>query len=725
MSSRGLIRSLVVVLLNCCLVTATTTCGEEFKTELGSFQWKGSPTGQRSCDWRIHSPFQKPILLRINTMKITSEDNACGTNYVSVNDLNGDSQTNLGIWCGTEPEDVWILSTGPSLLIQLRTEGSNADDHLDATFISPKYQYDYDQTRTYIKSPPDDVWWNYPLRCLWRIRVPDNYQLRLQFQRFFVMGRGSDCYNDGLGIFEGTAGALTHVDQFCGNENPPPIESYDKQLTLFLNTSIKSLARSFLVYCASDQNILRERSAKSFKHIISQISGELDLRGTVVNSAEDAQWILKPVDGKKIILTVESFSIGNSQTDCERNYVKVYDGETADANILGTYCGTVTIVPIVSSGPRLFIHLHRPDAISADQFKARYVSSSCSEAIKTPSGLIKWSKQGTPEFDCIWKLDMRNSAPIDLRFQHMMVKSQEAGCLDSFLEVYDGTSGTARMLRKTCGPIILPSVRSTGPHMTIYVHVNQVYAYHDFEATYESMEDCHRYRAPSGLIEWRASPDSSKDCVWVIQPRNKKRIFLQFSRFNLGGQGTPCTNNTLKVFNGYRKTCCLVGDYCGHHNELVFLSSRPRMDLHLISAEFRSGDNFKATYEAPECQFTLNNRSGTFTAPPEGFHFRAYLNCLWNIQKKQNQRIDLNFIRIDLDCNEGSVVVYSGTVGQLTQLASYCGRLQNKRIISWKTDLVVYIRATGLTPLVIFAADYTIEDVLQPEPDVADGEEPE
>ncbi|OON17220.1 hypothetical protein X801_06944, partial [Opisthorchis viverrini] len=66
----------------------------------------------------------------------------------------------------------------------------------------------------------------------------------------------------------------------------------------------------------------------------------------------------------------------------------------------------------------------------------------------------------------------------------------------------------------------------------------------------------------------------------------------------LGGRATQCTKNTLKVFNGFRKTCCFVGDYCGHHDELVFLSSRPRMDLELISEELRSGDEFRATYEA-------------------------------------------------------------------------------------------------------------------------------
>ncbi|KER29201.1 hypothetical protein T265_04133 [Opisthorchis viverrini] len=166
--------------------------------------------------------------------------------------------------------------------------------------------------------------------------------------------------------------------------------------------------------------------------------------------------------------------------------MKIYDGEAADANLLGTYCGEMTIVPIVSSGPQLFIHLHRADPISTDQLKARYTSTNCIEVIKTPSGLIKFSKQGTPEFDCIWKLDMPNIASIDLRLQHMM----------------------------------------------------------------------------------------------------------------LGGRATQCTKNTLKVFNGFRKTCCFVGDYCGHHDELVFLSSRPRMDLELISEELRSGDEFRATYEA-------------------------------------------------------------------------------------------------------------------------------
>ncbi|OON16275.1 hypothetical protein X801_07914 [Opisthorchis viverrini] len=67
------------------------------------------------------------------------------------------------------------------------------------------------------------------------------------------MGKDSDCYSDGLGIFEGTAGALTHIGQFCGIHNPPPIASHIKELTLFLNTDSKCMAKSFLANCASER----------------------------------------------------------------------------------------------------------------------------------------------------------------------------------------------------------------------------------------------------------------------------------------------------------------------------------------------------------------------------------------------------------------------------------------------------------------------------------------
>ncbi|KAG5454052.1 Cubilin, partial [Clonorchis sinensis] len=693
------------------------SCQFEFND---SFSYIESPPGEfvsnhpLRCLWRIRTPNDIQMWLKFREFNVGEKSANCQGSYVSVIDVNGNTENELGKWCDTEGEDAWLMSTGSSLLIRLRTDKSVEGDKFEVTYVSTNCQFDLTQACKYITSPPGEFASNHPLRCLWKIQVPMDFQIRLQFQEFKVGGNDENCETNALHIFSEVSGELAHIAEFCGNKTPREIMFEQKHLTLFLNTNAETTHKMFKATCAPDEFHLEKlpigtkRTNKNFQRTISLPTGNISFGGKNKLFVKDANWTLKPMDGKRVILSFHSISLGGAIADCKRNYVKVYDGQTAEANLLETYCGTIQPIPIVSSGPHMFIHLRRTDAFKNDRFMAHHTSSNCIHTVSAPSGEIRWTKGEEPETECIWKLQIEQDAPIDLRFQKLLMSNQEDKCADGFIQVYDGTSADSPSLENLCGNVYPRSIESVGNQMTIHFRVDPKVTHQQFEATYESMDRCHRYQAPSGSFKWLSTRLFPETCTWAIQPRSERSVFLRFSSFRVGGAKETCEGNRLEVYDGDSTTCCLLKSYCGRQTELVFLSSKTQMDLKLFNLKYRFGDQFIAEYETPECQITKTDASGSFMGPPDNFEGMPHLRCLWKIVPAEDQSVSLQLLNIKIGCKQGVVKVYRGTSGQLKEVGSYCDALEDQTIESTDTGLTVYLSTNVPAPPHIFEGTYTI-----------------
>ncbi|KAG5454049.1 Tolloid-like protein 2 [Clonorchis sinensis] len=178
-------------------------------------------------------------------MKVGAEAAVCESNYVSVFDVNDGTETELGRWCGAQGEELWLLSAGSSLLVRLHTDRVIDGDYFDANYVSTNCQFDVSEPNTQIISPPEGVVLNDQLRCLWRLQVPSNSEAHFHFREFNVQGSDHNCETNGLQLFSGTSGQLTHVDTFCGSETPSNATYKQKQLTLFLDTDEFNTDKTF------------------------------------------------------------------------------------------------------------------------------------------------------------------------------------------------------------------------------------------------------------------------------------------------------------------------------------------------------------------------------------------------------------------------------------------------------------------------------------------------
>lgn len=59
-------------------------------------------------------------------------------------------------------------------------------------------------------------------------------------------------------------------------------------------------------------------------------------------------------------------------TDCDDHYVRLYEGDSLDGPVLGTWCGTKTPLPITSTGNAMTVHLFSDYGNTDDRFGAVY-----------------------------------------------------------------------------------------------------------------------------------------------------------------------------------------------------------------------------------------------------------------------------------------------------------------------------------------------------------------
>ncbi|GAA55578.1 cubilin [Clonorchis sinensis] len=566
------------------ILSHEAACSELIENEYGSVTWTSESTEKRNCDWQIRNPSGKPVLLHFKTFKVGEKSANCQGSYVSVIDVNGNTENELGKWCDTEGEDAWLMSTGSSLLIRLRTDKSVEGDKFEVTYVSTSCQFEFNDSFSYIESPPGEFVSNHPLRCLWRIRTPNDIQMWLKFLEFNVGGNDENCETNGLHILSEVSGELAHIAEFCGNKTPREIMFEQKHLTLFLNTNAETTHKMFKATCAPE----------NFQRTISLPTGNISFGGKNKLFVKDANWTLKPMDGKRVILSFHSISLGGAIADCKRNYVKVYDGQTAEANLLETYCGTIQPIPIVSSGPHMFIHLRRTDAFKNDRFMAHHTSSNCIHTVSAPSGEIRWTKGEEPETECIWKLQIEQDAPIDLRFQKLLVGGAKETCEGNRLEVYDGDSTTCCLLKSYCGRQTELVFLSSKTQMDLKLF-NLKYRFGDqFIAEYETPECQITKTDASG--SFMGPPDNFEGmphlrCLWKIVPAEDQSVSLQLLNIKIG-----CKQGVVKVYRGTSGQLKEVGSYCDALEDQTIESTDTGLTVYLSTNVPAPPHIFEGTY---------------------------------------------------------------------------------------------------------------------------------
>ncbi|CAG2171053.1 unnamed protein product [Oppiella nova] len=167
-------------------------CGRTMQEPNGALESpdypKSSPPPEgEHCEWRITATHGEKIVLNVTDLDIYESDN-CETDFLEIRD---------GYW----PKSPLLALCGGEI---------NAEE---GTLQSPNYPEDYRPNK----------------ECIWKITVPENFQVALKFQSFEIENH-DNCVYDYLEVRDGHNMNSPLLGKFCGYKVPDAVRSNSNKL---------------------------------------------------------------------------------------------------------------------------------------------------------------------------------------------------------------------------------------------------------------------------------------------------------------------------------------------------------------------------------------------------------------------------------------------------------------------------------------------------------------
>lgn len=198
------------------------------------------------------------------------------------------------------------------------------------------------------------------------------------------------------------------------------------------------------------------------------------------------QWLIRPENALSVVILFTKFD-----TEYQSDFVNIYDGETTDAPLLGSFSGHNLPPVLQSSGNKVLIEFITNELISDEGWTLRYTSLrnelACSGiSVLTESDGSVDDGSGTSSYidnaDCFWLIKPEQASSINLHFNDFNTETDW-----DFLYVYNGENPSPEnLLAKLTGNTIPPDISSTEGAMLLHFHSDWNTSYPGWEVDYSA-----------------------------------------------------------------------------------------------------------------------------------------------------------------------------------------------------------------------------------------------
>lgn len=340
----------------CSGTTSLTAVSGTFSDGSGSNNYSNNS----DCKWLI-----QPSGVGSITISFSSFDLQNGLDFIKVYDGTTMSATLLASYSGSSlPAS--ITSSGGAMLVHFTSDASGSAAGWTASYsATPLY---CNGTITLVN--PGGTFTdgsgvnNYGNNsdCQWLIQPAGAVSISLSFSLFSVQS-GFDFVE----IYDGTSTSDPLLGSYSGSSIP---------------STINSSGGAMLVHFTSDANTNASGWSASYTSVIPDYcSGTTYLTatygtfsdgsgsGNYLNNA-DCKWLLQPPGVSSIILNFNSLN-----TEYGYDFIKVYDGTTTSAPLLGSFSGSSIPSTINSSGGAMLIYFNSDTSYTDDGWSVSYTSS--------------------------------------------------------------------------------------------------------------------------------------------------------------------------------------------------------------------------------------------------------------------------------------------------------------------------------------------------------------
>ncbi|XP_037366570.1 cubilin isoform X2 [Talpa occidentalis] len=524
--------------------------------------------------------------------------------------------------------------------------------------------------------------------CLYTITVWANRVIQLKFSDFDVVPSTS-CSNDYLAIYDGSNMSDPLLGRFCGSKRFPNIKSSNNSVLLVFKTDSFQTARGWRI---TFQQTLGPRQGCGGYLTGSNgtfASPDSDLNGRYDKSLNCIWFITAPVN-KLIKLTFNTFVLeaASSFQRCLYDYVKLYDGDSENTNLAGTFCGSTVPAPFISSGNFLTVQFVSDLTLEREGFNATYtiVDMPCGgsyNATWTPQSISSpnSSNPAIPLSICTWVIEAPPHQQVKITLWALHLYSPD--CDQNYLEFQDSTESNANPGIQFCGRnySVVPTLYSS-MSTAVVIFKSEVFNQNFRVGFTYQIADCNReYNKAFGNLKspgWPDNYNNNLDCTIILTAPQNHTISLFFHSFGIE-DSSECRHDFLEVRNGSENSSPLLGTYCGTllPNPLFSQNNQLHLRFKTDSAVSSHGYEIIWTSSPSGCGGTLYGESGSFTSPGYPGTYPNNTHCEWTVIAPTGRLVTINFFFVSIDdpgdCVQNYLILYDGPDANSPSSGPYCG----------------------------------------------------
>ncbi|XP_044003802.1 tolloid-like protein 1 isoform X2 [Aphidius gifuensis] len=678
-------------------------CGRTFQDNSGSFgspinliNSTPTPTDSEKCEWRITATHGERITLNITSLNIFKSD-YCRTDYIEIRDGYWYKSAVLGRFCGSGKIHESIVSTGSRMLVTYVTtslrsgyRGFRANyealcggyvkldsiDHLE----SPNYPEEYQSGK----------------ECVWKLSVPQNYQVALKFQAFEIENH-DNCVYDYVEVRDGHNQNSPLIGIYCGYKVPPDLRSTGSELFVkFVSDgSVQKAGFSATVIkefdeCAGKHDCMHEcintlggyecscnigfELHSDGKHCEAACGGLIDApNGTITSPSfpenypgnKNCIWEIIAPFQYRITLNFTHFDLEGNKAynqDCDYDSIEIVSNLGDDIiKRHGMFCGSTLPLPITSEGNRMRISFTSDENIQRSGFVALF-SADMDECANNNGGC---------QHEC-----------------HNTVGSYECSCHNGFK-----------------------------------LDENRHHCY-EGSCKYE-------ITSPRDTIISPNYPDyypARKDCVWHFTTTLGHRIKLIFKKFEIEPH-QECAYDYIILYDGSLPEHQILGKFCGTKEPYPIIATGNQMLMVFKTDASVQRKGFLATHTAV-C-------GGHLVATSTMKYFYSHVrygegdydhqtDCDWTIEAGKGKNVHLIFLTFQLEyeenCSYDFVEIFSGLDVSSPSFGKFCSS-NITDIVSLNEALLVRFRTDDTISYRGFSAAFIAEDQQESEENLSDNNE--
>ncbi|XP_067663247.1 cubilin-like [Haliotis asinina] len=350
---------------SCSSRLAASQYTEKYLTSPG---YPSSKANNMHCTWTLSAMVGYIIKVKIVNLSLGT---SCSSDYLLFSDGSSPYATQLGRYCGNNPRDGTVVSSGNHMNIVFHTNSSGRGFKLKYTAETASARnctssWLSASTHTWKRLASPGYPNNYAnnLHCRWTITAPVGRKVIVEIAESSIEYAVS-CADDYLLVSEGSSSYATQLGKYCG----------------FNTGSVFSSSNYVTITFHTDSSVNRKGFTLRYKSTTSGCGQDVQLSGSETKYVEspnypfdypantDCAWTVSTdVEGSSINVKVVTFDLPYDMACYSGDYVILQEVDGANEYWLGQWCGS-SGPDTQSVGSTLKIRFHADGSRSSSGFK--------------------------------------------------------------------------------------------------------------------------------------------------------------------------------------------------------------------------------------------------------------------------------------------------------------------------------------------------------------------